>query len=421
MDSEFSIDRIKEQAEALFSDLSLKATELEKRIVAINEQLKNTRTENKEEQKTWNALKQIFNTANESVERFKKDKQVLSSLLIEAQTFYDKKYIPLKEKIIDPEIGLLNTLNTSKLQKKDIEKIGFQCKEQFEKIKESVKIHGNTLKTLIDLEHKTKKIFSEISIRGDKTKEISIEIGNAHRTALKLKSEVDDNSNKANELVKSIEKLLTDSNCLFDQITDIKNKSENTYRDILTLYEIAADTGRSGEFDRRRKSLTLELKKWEKHLFFTTILLLVFVVLLFWFQMFLYNYNVVNASHDLGFYVRFILASPIVFYITFCSIQYKQIRNLINKYSFKTTLAASIKSHLELLTSNEKFIEKRHVDDILKFTLNAFGQIYSEPDNNEELKLKLKIQTAEINFEKNSEIKGKINAIEDQLMKLSSN
>jgi hypothetical protein len=31
----------------------------------------------------------------------------------------------------------------------------------------------------------------------------------------------------------------------------------------LKIYEIAAATGRSGEFDRRRKALSLELEKWE--------------------------------------------------------------------------------------------------------------------------------------------------------------
>ncbi len=282
-------------------------------------------------------------------------------------------------------------------------------------------MHSNTLKSLIDLEQKTKKIFSEITIRGDKTKEFYTEIANANRIVIKLKSEVDSNSKKSHELVKTIEKLLVVSNTQFDQITEIKSKSENTYRDILTLYEIAADTGRSGEFDRRRKSLTLELKKWEIHLFYTTILLFVFVVTLFWLQMHLYKYDMDKASSDVNFYIRFILASPLVFYITFCSIQYKQIRNLINKYSFKTTLAASIKSHLELLTTNEKFVDATHVKDILKFTLDAFGQIYREPDNNEELKLKLKIQTAELNFEKSSEIKAKIEALEDNLKKLSPN
>lgn len=421
MDSEFSIDKIKEQAEALFSDLSLKATEFEKKIGAINEHFKNTKAENREELKSWNALKQIFSDANESVEIFKNDKQVLSRLLFEAQTFYEKKYLPLKEKIVDPEIGLLNTLNTSKQQKREIDKIGGHCKDQFIKITESVKVHSNTLKSLIDLEQKTKKIFSEITIRGDKTKEFYTEIANANRIVIKLKSEVDSNSKKSHELVKTIEKLLVVSNTQFDQITEIKSKSENTYRDILTLYEIAADTGRSGEFDRRRKSLTLELKKWEIHLFYTTILLFVFVVTLFWLQMHLYKYDMDKASSDVNFYIRFILASPLVFYITFCSIQYKQIRNLINKYSFKTTLAASIKSHLELLTTNEKFVDATHVKDILKFTLDAFGQIYREPDNNEELKLKLKIQTAELNFEKSSEIKAKIEALEDNLKKLSPN
>jgi hypothetical protein len=186
----------------------------------------------------------------------------------------------------------------------------------------------------------------------------------------------------------------------FSEIENIKLKSKEKLDEILNIYEMAADTGRSGEFDKRRKLLTIELKKWERYVVCSTVFLLLIIIALFISQLYLYGWKIEKIGTDLNFYFRFLLASPVVYFLTFTAIQYEKTKKLVDKYSFKTTIALSIKNHLELLSSNPKFQEPSHINDILKFTLEAFSKIYDEPYSTEELKISMKIKDIELNIEK---------------------
>lgn len=171
-------------------------------------------------------------------------------------------------------------------------------------------------------------------------------------------------------------------------------------KDIQDIYEIAAETGLSGEFDKRRKHLKEALDKWEKRIVITTIVLLVVIVTMFIGQLWLYKWDIENHTFDINFYVRFLIASPIVYYLYFCSSQFSQTKKLHDRYSFKTTLAMSIKHHIELLTEQEKFNQEERINKILDFVLDGFTKIYSEPHNNEDYKLKLKLVNMEMKIEK---------------------
>lgn len=61
----------------------------------------------------------------------------------------------------------------------------------------------------------------------------------------------------------------------------------------------------------------------------------------------------------------------------------------------------TIKSHIELLTQQGYFNEKEHVDKVLKFILDGFRNIYSEPNkNSENYKMKVKLANIEIELQK---------------------
>lgn len=328
-------EKIREKAEALYSDLVTKSTELEKRLIKINEHFKDAKTENREFQKTWNSLNEIFQSADGLISNFKSDKTAIASLLRQAQTFYDSKYLPLRERITDPDNGLNNTLQFSKTNKKEIEKIGLYCEKQYKLIAENVKIHTTSLKVLITLETKIKKIFAEVTVNGEKSKTWADEISSAKKLSEKAKQDIELSRKKCVELESEIREIQVKATTYIEEIENFRNKSQKTFSDILEIYEVAADTGRSGEFDRRRKALTLELQKWDSNLFWGTIILLVFILLIFWYQLALYGYRIKDLDHDVNFYFRFLLASPIIFYMTFCTGQYNRVRKLIDQYTFK--------------------------------------------------------------------------------------
>ncbi|HYK75667.1 MAG TPA: hypothetical protein VEV16_01690 [Daejeonella sp.] len=411
------IEQYKAQAEKLYSDLVTRSTALETRIQALNDASKSQTQKSKDLQKTHSSLLEILKNANDAVLSFKSEKQRLANLLKEAQSFYEQKYIPLKAKIFDPDNGLNNTLQYSKNQRRDIERIGGYCASQFQKINKNVTNHTNSLKSLQDLEVKIKKIFSEISIRGENSKKVTSEIVNAKKACESFKTEIELNKKKAKELEIEIASLQSQGKLALGQIEKYKNQSENAYGEILKIYEIAADTGRSGEFDRRRKALSLELEKWENRLFVTTICLLVFVIVLFIFQLFLYQWKIKEAGNDVTFYLRFILASPVIFYIVFSTSQYSKVRRLIDQYTFKTTLAVSLQSHLELLINQKAFQQKGHIDSILQFVLDGLKSIYKEPYNDDNVRLQIKLRQIELNLEKKIALNSRIDKLEEKINK----
>jgi hypothetical protein len=420
MEEEYNLEQRRNAAEKIFADLMTRSGELEKKLQEISGYFNATKKADKAHIEEYKNLKRIFDSATTSINKFRSDKQNIGKLLKELQNFYDKKYLPLKEFVLDPNLGMAGTLKFTKAQKKEVEKISTFCNNQYKKITENVKVHEGTLKTLIDLEKGVNRIFSEITIRGDKTKAVEKEISLVKRLADSLKTSVEKNSKRSQELKNEIEELRLSAETTFNTINEFRNKSETAYKGILDIYEIAADTGRSGEFDRRRKALTYELIKWEKLLQYVTLFLLLFVVAMFCTQLWLFNWDIKQAGNDINFYLRFLLASPVIFYISFCSIQYSKVRKLIDQYTFKTTLAVSIKSHLELLRNDEKFVETRHIDDILKFTIEALQNIYKEPYNDDKMRIHLKMKEIELKLGRENMVTSKIDSMEQKLNEVLS-
>ena len=99
--------------------------------------------------------------------------------------------------------------------------------------------------------------------------------------------------------------------------------------------------------------------------------------------------------------MRFLILSPIVYYLVFCSSQYNQVKKLHDKYSFKTTLAMTIKSHIELLTHEENFQSPERLDKILDFIIDGFNKIYNEPYANDDFKMKVELANIKLDLQKN--------------------
>jgi len=393
------LQKKKEQVDKIVNDITLKSKAIEERIIQVNKLLESVNSTDVEYQKIIQKLQQIQKSASENVENFKIEKNKINTLHSETQKFYNSKFLPLAEKIENKDSGFLAKIKQVNSTSSNINSIFNNCKIQLDKIEKYATRYVTALKSLERLDKSIRKIYDRIELANVKSNDFLKAIQEAKKNSDVLAREISILQQNSAKYEKEINTLLQKAKKEYDEIAAIKEKSQETLKEICDIYEMAADTGRSGEFDKRRKALATELIKWEWHVIISTAILFVAIIGLFAWQLFLSNWDLDKLTMDLSFYCRFIFTSPIIFYVTFVVMQYGKTKNLIDIYSYKTTMAMSIKSHLELLITNESF--KKFDKEILQFTLDAFEKIYKEPyDNNDDLKMKLKMLGVELGLEK---------------------
>ena len=60
----------------------------------------------------------------------------------------------------------------------------------------------------------------------------------------------------------------------------------------------------------------------------------------------------------------------------------------------------AIKSHIDLLTKQGYFVDPEHFNRILDFVLDGFRNIYNEPHDSDNYKMKIKLANIEIDMQK---------------------
>ncbi|MDR0661569.1 MAG: hypothetical protein LBG19_12465 [Prevotellaceae bacterium] len=399
MEKHSTIEIQKEKAEEIVKKMNAQLASINAVLKNANTILGNIDKRDKDYKKLNDALLSINAKTKEAILLFEADKKSIEKKLSEANRFYTQKYLPLQNKINDPSEGLSAILKETQKDYKAYKIAKADCVAKFKEIvditknsgiksKELAKIESAVLKFYKSAEANTAKINS-LLVKADET---CSKINQIYRDFLELKK-------TSKDLVDNISTLEKDSNTLKTDIEDHHKTSKEKLEDIQKIYEIAHETGLSGEFEKRRNSLNVETKKWEKYIIWTSIVLLIGVALLFVWQ-FKANNNRFDKVFDINFYVRFLIFSPIVYYLYFVSTQYNKAKKLHDKYAFKTTLSMTIKSHIELLTQNGYFDDAGQCDKILNFILDGFRKIYNEPYVSESYKMKIKLANFEIGLQK---------------------
>lgn len=398
-----TIDTLKskrEEANKIVEDIKVKFQIIEENFEKSKSILANHEINSKETKKINLNLNNIIISTNEAIDKFRKQKDRVSSLLTQVNNFYEKKYLPLLNKIEDDENGFKAKLKQGTQFEKEINYIKESSKNQYEEVKKFAKELRVIYKGLLTLNTSINTISNNIINKKSKIDDIYLLVSELYKKINNIHSNLNILFNESKNNERRISELLNKSNNEYDNIIKIKKNSEELLTKIQEVYEIAADTGLSGEFDKRRKHLEISLKEWQKRIFVTTLILLIVVIMMFIGQLWLYDWDMKSHTFDINFYIRFLIASPIVYYLYFCSSQYAQSKRLHDKYSFKTTLAMSIKNHIQLLTENEKFLKEERINKILDFVLDGFNKIYVEPYSNDDYKLKLKLSNIEMEIEK---------------------
>lgn len=386
-------NRIVEEIKQSFQTLE---TNLEKSKTILEQHEDNSA----ETKKLNSTLIRLVSSTNEAISKFRAERDKVSRLLTQVNNFYDKKYIPLLEKIEDENTGFRARLKQGTQFKNETLKIKESSKTQYDEVKRYASELRKKNRELTTIDSSIRKLFQDSTNKNTKINEINTRVTELDKRIKKIHDELNKLFVESQKNEKSISELLNKANTEFENIEGIKSDSEKILSDIQEIYEIAAETGLSGEFDKRRKHLKTSLGQWEKRIFYTTLVLLILILAMFVGQLWLYHWDIENHTFDVNFYVRFLIASPIVYYLYFCSAQYTQTKKLHDKYSFKTTLAMSIKHHIQLLTEHEKFNKDERLNKILDFVLDGFQRIYTEPHTNDDYKLKLKLANMEMDIEK---------------------
>jgi len=396
----------KEQADKILLEINDKHNKVIETKEKCDGLLKSIQLSANENKRINSTLVKIKTISDQLLKELNSKKQQLNTQFINVNSFFEKKYLPLILKIENPETGIAAKINSTKTLSKEIEKESNLINKQYDVIKKQSSEYRRIAQNLKTLETSTRKIYEYIQDKKPKFEEILKNLLEIEKNVKGSSSEIKKLLNESSKDYTEISSLKDKSITEYSMLASNKEDSNNLLDSIREIYEIAAQTGLSGEFENRRNKLIHETKKWEISLQIVTFILLAGIIGLFFLQLKLYDWDLNAHNFDFNFYIRFLILSPIVYYIYFCNKQYEKTKKLLDKYSFKTTLAMSIKSHTELLLTNKHFQKEERIDHILEFIINGFNKIYNEPYSDDNFKLRLKL--ANIEFDIQNRIMDKI-------------
>tara|TARA_R110002072_G_scaffold302989_1_gene490774 strand:+ start:24648 stop:25970 length:1323 start_codon:yes stop_codon:yes gene_type:complete len=319
---------------------------------------------------------------------------------INAINAFYSEFQNLKSQIDDPNQGMGVSLQESKKVRDKLKAFENQAESLNSSFEQTVGNYNEKAKNLEELLIKITDLFSKatnendgVQSQLDKVKAIREEVTTTYERIKSFEENITDVGAKVKTLLKNAE---NDSL----SITDIKAKATNTYEEIERIYGQTADTGMAGEFAKRRDEFKDEIETWSTRIYRVTIFLFIVIILLFALPYITAaicdNFCDLKITPD--FYLRLAITSPIVYYLYFIAKKHKQSTESYRKYAFKTTLAFSIKNHIDLLARHDKFNKPEHSDQVLNWAIKALDKIYDEPYFDEGKKMKYKIMLEEIRY-----------------------
>ena len=394
-----TIEVQQEQATRVLAQMNQQLVSINQVLKKANATLNGIDKKDKEYAKLNATLQSINTTTKRAIELFNADKKKIASKLADANKFYTQKYLPLAKKINDPANGFSAKLKETQKDYTTYKTVKATCEAKFTEITDIAKESANKSNGIAKIESAIVKFHKAAENNTTKIDNLLIKAGETNTKINQIHKDLIALKQTSQDLKNNIATLENDSKTLKANIVDYHKTSEERLTEIEKVYKIAHETGLSGEFDQRRNALSNAIKKWGRYVLWTSVVLLGGIIALFIWQ---YRANGCKFENlfNWSFYVRFLIFSPIVYYLYFVSTQYNKAEKLHDKYAFKTTLSMTIKYHIELLTQNGYFEQEGQCDKILDFILDGFRKIYSEPYGSDDYKMKIKLADFEIDLHK---------------------
>ncbi len=381
--------------------------------------------------------KNEFEKLKAEIEQIRKDyasaKNILNSI-----TQFNETFQKLRDLLNNSESGIQANYNSTKTQKEQIETFFTQAQNQAQDIStnlQKVKVNIESMQTAYnefsEIKGKVSGAAGEIEalltttrgLRDDilNTKKDSIDtlesikktyqtvaenitnMQTAYQEFLQINSKLEDEKTGLKAVFDSVQSLNTQSSKLFSEIKTLRDNSKTSLTDIENnkvrtdqlkseiqsnfdfterkkveiekATGLIIDTSFAETFKRRQDEIETGLHSWYswKYIFLASIAILIFLVV----APFIPNFLDFGTKiwYEL-FLTRIFYTSPVLFLIAFSAVQYSKERDLAEKYAFKASSSAAIRSHIDYLT--EKFDVKN--DEIIKnFARDTFSTIYKEP------------------------------------------
>lgn len=386
---------LKEKLEKLNSD----STGAKNNLIQSQELLKNLTEKFSSSEKVQSDLNSIVENAKNIFSSLEESKNQIQAKIVEVETFYTNQYKLLNDAILKSDTGLQATIDFTNQKHVEAKDFAERAAASYSALSSSVAEYTTSLQTLTNTNNAIQTLFTKIN-------DPEQGVDKKFKTITETKSKIDELYSKSTESFKIISDLeikittiFNDSSEKLKAISDAKEKAETTFSEIEKIYGITADTAMGGEFNNKAKDSYNDFTEWGKRIFWLTITLLGVIIFLFCLPLFCSGADLcIDNVKTPDFLIRLTLTSPIIFYLFFCTNQYKRAKENYYKYSFKATLAFSIKNHINLLADNPKFQKESDTKTILDFAIKGLDKIYDEPYFDESMKHKFKIKEYEIKF-----------------------
>jgi predicted nucleic acid-binding Zn-ribbon protein len=194
-----------------------------------------------------------------------------------------------------------------------------------------------------DLQKKSNDVFSEIK--------------SFHENSKKYLEQIEANKNLSDELREKIGQALSGA--------------ETDRSEVSKITQLIADTGLADAFRKRERMLRITSGIW------LAILLVSIGALAWMLYSFFGNLNLANIPELRVIIFRFVLTSPLLFLIGLATAEYGKERALNEKYAFKATVAAVMRSHSQFLIELSKDAGQENSD----FMRTTIGSLYHELDS----------------------------------------
>jgi uncharacterized coiled-coil DUF342 family protein len=330
-----------------------------------------------------NKLVILLDEVSINTEKYANNKIKIEKLIAQADKFYEKIFVPTRNKINDPVSGLSSVFKKSQQQYSDINSNIIKINKSYSSYLDILK---NIQKILTTAKLTDKKINTSLA-KSEKTVDSILVIRDSVRGLYKDVSEIKTQSGDANTKInscysesvdkcKKIDTNLERSDSTIKDMVVLEAEAKDFVQKIADQYGIASNTSLAGAFEEKKGKLVQELKDWHLRVRNWSLILFVAIVSLFLVQWLGSDKCDLNDL-KFDFYLRFLFVTPLLFYLLFCAGQYNRTRINLDKYSFKAAIARSLEAHADLLSRN--FSDPAFKDRVLEFSLTSLGKIYDKP------------------------------------------
>ena len=346
-----------------FSDLRTKLTDSKTGMQVLLDQSTNIK----------NQIDQVGANAQSQLDQITEKTNAINVKIQDIEGYYST-FSELKTKLSDEQTGLQTLLDQSTGLKNSITELEIKAKAALDSINQNLQSISEKV-TEIEVFYTSTFLPLREKVENEKTGVQAIlgSVSNIKNEIIKTKSGADESYREIKNLVDQSLKLKGESEKSTTEIEALKQRSAEFKNDIEQTFKIATDVSLANSFNERKKDLEDESAKWLKHLLWSTVILALGVIGIYFSQ------YIPNGTHpsDWKFWYRFAFTSPIIFYVYFASHNYNKTRDLLEKYAFKFATSLSLQSYAKLLTDN--FKEEKHRAELLNFSIRSIDLIYKEP------------------------------------------